>query len=121
MEKRFKIFDTLKLISTKSVKNPNHKFQRIFHLLHDEGILFQAMGTISKKKGALTPGPPSDQSTADVSDLKLIKSISEDLKSGNFSFKPIRRIYLDKNTKELVAGEKLIQLENLYKNNEFQL
>lgn len=88
----FKMIKTLECIAIKSKENPTAKFQRLFHVISDEGILTQAMGTVMKKKGALTKGPTTEPSTADEASLNTIKSISKHLKEGTFKFKPVRRI-----------------------------
>lgn len=113
----FKALREIESIAKKAAdKDKGHiKFSNLLRLVADEGILFQAIGNISGKKGALTKGPTLDQRTVDSTSIELVKEISKQLKSGKYRFKPIRRIYMDKSGKNPVSEEqqnKLIQLHS---------
>lgn len=105
---------TIEKIAFKSAANPNAKFDDLIRIISDTGVLYQAMGTISKKKGALTPGAKTDTRTADSSSQELIEELSKSLKNGTFRFKPIRRIYMDKSGKEPVTEEQKEKLLKLH-------
>lgn len=109
----FKKLKTIEKIASKAALDPNAIFDDLMRIISDTGILYQAMGNISKKKGALTPGPNLDPRTADRTSQKTIEELSQGLKNGTFRFKPIRRIYMNKSGKEPVTKEqkeKLIKL-----------
>ena len=83
-------------ISKLSGESEERKFKGLYQLLTDKELLIQAYSKISKKKGALTPGPKIDKTTADSTSLDTIDKISQELKNNEFIFKPLRRIYIDK-------------------------
>ena len=79
-------------------------------LMSDKNFVIQAMGTVSKRKGALTEGPPRDKQTADNASLAIVEKLSEKLKSGTFRFQPAKRIYMDKSGTALAPRESVKQL-----------
>jgi retron-type reverse transcriptase len=111
----FKKLKTLDRIANKAGLNPNAVFDDLMYILADKGILFQAMGNISGKSGALTPGTELDTRTVDASSNELIEEISQSLKDGTFRFKPIRRVYMDKSGKNPVTKEQKDELTKLHK------
>ena len=110
----FKVLKKLGYIAYKSSKNKEHKFSKLINILSNENFLLQAMGRISKNKGALTKGPDSDKSTADATSLKFIKQISEKISNGSYNFKPARRIYMEKSGKKPVSDEIAKKLKQLH-------
>ena len=48
----FKVLKKLGYIAYKSSKNKEHKFSKLINILSNENFLLQAMGRISKNKGA---------------------------------------------------------------------
>ncbi len=110
----FKRLKSLNALAKKAESDPDAIFSNLMRILSDEGVLYQAMGTISKKDGALTPGTFLDTRTADAASQKLISEISEQIKLGTFRFKPIRRIYLAKSGQPSVSKEQLEKLKQLH-------
>jgi retron-type reverse transcriptase len=111
----FKKFKTIEKIAVKSGSRDDAVFDNFMKLVSDPGILYQAMGNISNKKGALTPGAPTDLRTADATSARTITELAEKLKNGTFRFNPIRRIYMDKSGKNPVTKEQFDKLEELHK------
>lgn len=112
----FKSMKTINAIAIKSASNSNAKFDDLIKLVADEGVLYQAIGNISGKSGALTKGPKLDERTVDATSKDLVKKLSQDIKSGKFKFKPIRRIYMDRSGKNPATKsqqEMLIELHKL--------
>ena len=56
---------TIQAISVKSAADPNAVFDNLIDIISNEGILYQAVGNISGKSGALTPGTLLDPRTVD--------------------------------------------------------
>ena len=112
---------TLELIAKKSSLDKNAVFKDLFQLVSDEGILIQAMGKVSKNKGALTIGPPIDKSTAVEASLDVIAELIKSLKEKTFRFKPIRRKYMDRTGKNPITREQELKIIELYKRNEATL
>ena len=90
------------------------KFDNLIELVADESILYQAIGNISKKKGALTPGPPMDKTTVDATAVSLVKRLSTEIKAGTFRFNSVRRIYMDKSGKNVVTEDQENNLWELH-------
>lgn len=114
IETDFKKLKTINSIAIKSKNNPNAIFDNLMDIISDPGILYQAMGNIQGKSGALTPGTELDPRTVDASSSKLIQELSEGLKNGTFRFKPIRRVYMDKSGKNPVTEEQKNELIKLH-------
>jgi len=66
----------------------------IFNIVADPDILRIGFAQIKKNKGALTPGSTPD--TADDFSNDRFYNLSKKLKSGLFTWNPIRRIYVEK-------------------------
>lgn len=101
-------------IAVRSANNRNEKFGYLMEIISDPGVLYQAMGNISTKSGALTKGPNSDPQTVDAMSSIKIMEISESLKNRTFRFKPSRRIYTDKSGKNLATPEQFKKLKELH-------
>lgn len=114
IETDFKKLKTINRIAAKAKNYPNAVFDNLMYIVADTGILYQAMGNIQGKTGALTPGTKLDPRTADKSSSKLIQELSENLKKGTFRFKPIRRVYMDKSGKNPVTEEQRNELIKLH-------
>nr|YP_009492282.1 hypothetical protein [Pseudopediastrum sp. CL0201VA]AWI68862.1 hypothetical protein [Pseudopediastrum sp. CL0201VA] len=114
-EQNFKRLKTIDKIAIKSAADPNAQFDDLLRVISDDGVLYQAMGNINKKKGSLTQGPATDPTTADASSAKLIEKLSKDLRNKTFRFNPIRRVYMDKSGKSPVTEEQKAQLLKLHK------
>jgi retron-type reverse transcriptase len=112
---QFQFRKTLEAIEEKATNNPTHIFDDLYRILHEEDTLYQAMGNISKKSGALTPGPPQDQQTVDAMSKEKITEIAKELKQGIFKFKPIRRIYIEKSPQNPATKKKLKLIKKLHK------
>jgi retron-type reverse transcriptase len=110
----FKNIKTITAINIKSINNPDATFEDLMKLVSDKGIILQAIGTVSKNKGALTVGPPEEPITCDGTSMDLVNELSNELKTGNFKFKPIRRIYIEKSSKDPFTTEKNKELKNIY-------
>lgn len=113
-EQDFKRLKTIEKLALKSAADPNAIFDNLMRIISDTGVLFQAMGNISSKKGALTPGAEFDKRTADKVSTELIEKLSQKLKDGTFRFNPIRRIYMDKSGKAPVTTEQKEQVLKLH-------
>lgn len=111
----FEKLKTVNAIAKKAAVDENAVFDNLTPLLCDEGILYQAIGNISGKKGALTSGPPDDPRTVDTVSNKLVNEIINEIKTGTFRFKPVRRIYMDKTGKNVLSDEIREKLLSLHK------
>jgi len=114
-ETEFEKLKTINSLAKKSGIHPDAKFDNLLQIVADKGILYQAMGNISGKSGALTPGSELDPRTVDASSNELIEELSQSIKDGSFRFKPIRRVYMDKSGKNPVTKEQRESLINLHK------
>lgn len=112
----FKRLKTVNRIAVKASKYPNAVFNDLMYIISDTGILYQAMGNIQGKSGALTPGTKLDPRTADESSNQFIQELSNSLKKGTFRFKPIRRVYMDKSGKNPVTEDQRKELIKLHQN-----
>lgn len=95
----------LESIQIKSTYNPTHVFKDLYQLLLDKELLLQAAGTIIKKKGATTEGV--DQTSTDSLNLGVVTEIIDDLKSGNYKFKPTKKLFVDKKRKKTRQRQKI--------------
>jgi retron-type reverse transcriptase len=102
-------------IAVKAANNPEATFDDLIRIISDKGVLYQAMGNISGKSGALTPGTRLDPRTVNASSSKLIDEIALDSKSNTYRFKPIRRVYMDKSGKNFLGDTQLNKLIELQK------
>lgn len=114
IETDFKKLKTINRIAVKAKNYPNAIFDNLLDIISDTGILYQAMGNIQGKSGALTPGTNLDPRTAYESSSQLIQELSVSLKKGTFRFKPIRRVYMDKSGKNPVTEDQRKELVKLH-------
>ncbi|MEQ8189373.1 MAG: hypothetical protein ABRQ39_15490 [Candidatus Eremiobacterota bacterium] len=68
---------------------------RVHRIIRKESVLLQAYTNIYSNKGATTPGI-SKEDVIDGMNLDRIKTLSEDLRSGKFKWKPVERIHIPK-------------------------
>lgn len=82
---------------TQEIKNTNtlELVGEIYRILADVDTLRVAYALIKTNKGSLTPGT-DPTITADIFDEKKLQQISERLKAGEFRWKPVRRIMIEK-------------------------
>lgn len=91
----------LKAINKRSIGNfQNNPFQPSIHdnlmsLVSSIDLLRLSYNKLKKNKGALTPGVIRDSTADGISEEKFIQ-LSKDIKSGNFKWLPVRRIYVEK-------------------------
>lgn len=69
--------------------------ERVHRLIRKEEILLRAYSNLYSNRGANTPGIDKDD-VIDGMSIKKIKILSEKLQSGNFKWKPVKRIYIPK-------------------------
>jgi len=69
--------------------------ERVYRLIRKEDILLKAYINLCPNKGVNTPGISKDD-TIDGMSLKKIKEISEELRTGEYKFKPVKRVYIKK-------------------------
>jgi len=108
--------DTLKNISYKSINDKQHKFKQLYKLLYSEELMFIAASNMITKIGATTKGINFD--TSDALTLKKIYLIISKLKNNNFTFNPIKRLYISKLGKDKdfdLKTQKLFQKNQLTK------
>lgn len=105
---QYKYVESLSTLSKISISKPQHKFDDLMRFIENEEFLLHCLGSVMKNKGALTPG--IDPETTDTASLNTIKEIVSDLKTNNFKFKPIKRIYIDKTGKNPKINNELIKL-----------
>ena len=83
--------------------NPDKRFNRLYRLVCKPEFLMQAWDEIRKNSGSRTPGV--DGQTRDDVDEALIAQLSEELKTGTYRPKPLRRKYIPKkNGKKRALG-----------------
>lgn len=69
--------------------------KRVYRLLYNPELFYQAYGNIYGKHGSMTPGTePRD--TVDGMSLRKIERIIKQLRDGTFRWKPVRRAYIPK-------------------------
>lgn len=117
----FKCMYTINAWAKKSASSQEHKFDNFYELLSHEGMIFQAIGNLSTKKGALTKGPESDERTINALSMKLVEEISTEIKLEKFRVKPIRRIYMDKSVKKPIDEEQQKKLLELHKKRKVEM
>jgi len=94
MEKYFVTKNVIKSIETKSLLNPDATFDNLYSLLYREDFIFQALIKIKENKGISTYGV--DKKTLDHFSNNEIFNISEKIKKGTYTFKPVRKILIPK-------------------------
>jgi len=67
---------------------------RVYRSLYSEDLLLTAYDKIARNKGALTPGTEKD--TVDGMNLDKIRKVAEQLHTGRFKFRPVRRTLIPK-------------------------
>lgn len=105
------IIKEIEAIQKKATYNPKHVFKDLYKMLSNQDLLFQAAGTIMKKKGATTKS--IDETSSDKLNLKTITEIILDLKNGNYKFKPTKKLFVDKKGKPLNKNREG-EVETLY-------
>lgn len=107
-----------------ATQEANKRFSRLHRLLKQGGLLAIAKERIARNKGAQTPGVDG-QTMADMSNEQIIK-LSEELRTGTYQPKPVRRVYIPKRNGKLrplgipTSRDKIVQagvaiiLETIY-------
>nr|YP_009364071.1 hypothetical protein [Pediastrum duplex]AQU64404.1 hypothetical protein [Pediastrum duplex] len=113
-ETLFKPLKTVNALAAKSANNPQAKFNNLIRIISSKGVLYQAIGNISGKEGALTQGLVIDKTTVDSTSNELVERLSKEIKNGTYRFKPIRRVYMDKSGKNPVTEEQMKKLKDLH-------
>jgi len=80
---------------TQRNQNTSHINYKIQYLLHDPFAMVNAYAKISKNKGALTKGY-EDDNTMKSFGLEKAKIITNKIKKGTYSFKPVKRTCISK-------------------------
>ena len=80
-------------------QDANKRFTRLHRLLRQGGLLAIAKERIAENKGAQTPGVDG-QTMADMSNEQIIK-LCEELQTGTYQPKPVRRVYIPKRNGKL--------------------
>lgn len=77
-------------------KRGEHKqpLKRAFRNMLRQGLFVNAYGRIASNKGTMTAGV--DGETADGMSLAKIDKLIEELRTGNFRWTPVRRVYIPK-------------------------
>ncbi len=83
----------LELVRKRGLKRKG--LERVHRLIRKEEILLRAYSNLYPNKGANTPGIDKDD-VIDGMSIKKIKTLSEKLRSGDFKWKPVKRIYIPK-------------------------
>src|SRR6266508_3752784 len=103
---------------------PNKRFDRLYRLLRQPGLLNTSKERIANNKGAQTPGVDG-QTMTDITDQEVLR-LSEELQAGSYQPKPVRRVYIPKKNGKLrplgipTSRDKIVQagvaliLEALY-------
>jgi retron-type reverse transcriptase len=79
--------------------DPNKRFDRLYRLLRQGGLLAIAKERIAGNKGARTPGVDG-QRMADITSEEIVR-LSEELKTGTYRPQPVRRVYIPKKNGKL--------------------
>lgn len=80
-------------------QNANKRFDRLYCLLRQCGLLVVARERIAGNRGAQTPGVDG-QTMKDVGDEKVIQ-LSQELRQGIYQPQPVRRVYIPKRNGKL--------------------
>ena len=108
-------------------EEPTKRFDRLYRLLRQPGLLTISKERIARNKGAQTPGVDG-QSMTDITDQEVLR-LSEELQAGSYQPKPVRRVYIPKKNGKLrplgipTSRDKIVQagvaliLEALYEPN----
>lgn len=79
--------------------DPTKRFDRLYRLLRQAGLLALAKERIAKNKGAQTPGVDG-RTMSDIENEDL-KQLSQELAQGTYQPKPVRRAYVPKKNGKL--------------------
>ena len=85
-----------------ATQDANKRFTRLYRLLGQGGLLAIARERIAGNKGAQTPGVDG-QTMADMSNEQIVK-LCEELQTGTYLPKPVRRVYIPKRNGKLRPG-----------------
>ena len=88
------IFQIIRGINEKSIKDPYATFKDLYSLLRIPEIHIQALGNIRPNDGMSTAGV--DNKTLDGMNLKTIIEITKEFSDKTFKFCPVRRVYVPK-------------------------
>ncbi len=114
----------LEHLKTLAKGDPTKRFDRLYRLLRQEGLLTVAKARIAGNQGAQTPGVDG-QTLADMTNDKVLRLCAE-LKAGTYRPQPVRRVYIPKKNGKLrplgipASRDKIVQagvaliLEALY-------
>ena len=80
-------------------QDANKRFDRLYQLVRQSGLLVIARERIAGNRGAQTPGVDG-QTMKDVDDAKVIR-LSEELRQGVYQPQPVRRVYIPKRNGKL--------------------
>ena len=81
-------------------RGQQHKpLKRLYRLLRNRNLLLTAYGRIASNTGALTPGS-TPEDTIDAMSLERINQLIVTLETGDFRWKPVRRVYILKTNKK---------------------
>jgi RNA-directed DNA polymerase len=82
-----------------ALQDANKRFTRLYRLLRQGGLLAIAKERIAGNKGAQTPGVDG-QTMADMNTEQIVR-LSEELRTGTYEPKPVRRVYIPKRSGKL--------------------
>lgn len=100
-------------LKTLAEQDANKRFTRLYRLLRQIGLLAIARERIGKNRGAQTPGVDG-KTMADMENAEIIR-LSEELRTGTYQPKPVRRVYIPKRNGKLrslgipTSQDKIIQ------------
>lgn len=83
-----KILEKLKRISS---ENKDAKFDGLYQLLKNEDFILQAITNLNENKGTSTSG--IEKKTLDRLNTKTVKKISIELRTRQYKFNAVKRIY----------------------------
>lgn len=86
--------DILERIYKSSELHPSGVFTRLYRYLLREDIYFTAYQKLYANRGSVTKGVDND--TADGFGVDYVKELIDELKSGKYAPKPVRREYIKK-------------------------
>jgi len=78
---------------------PTKRFDRLYRLLRQPGLLNTAKERIANNKGAQTPGVDG-QTMTDITDQEVLR-LSEELQARSYQPQPVRRVYIPKKNGKL--------------------
>ena len=107
-----KKLERLNAINELSRKNKEWIHRNIFRLLGKEEIWISAYEKLKGNKGAITPG--SEPETMDGMSLVRLNKLRDKVYSGEYKFKPVKRIYIPSKNKRRplglpTANDKIVQ------------